>query len=424
MVPPGVNLTSESLPQDCPNCTQPSTPELNITKAVVLALVLGVFVIFGVLGNALVILSVACHRHLRTVTHYFIANLAVADLLLSLAVLPFSATFELLGRWVFGRPLCNAWAALDVLCCTASIMSLCAISVDRCIGVSYPLRYPAIVTQRRGLLALAAVWSLAGDHLCGPTLRLEGGSARRRHRLWHHRGARLCRFLRRGLLLRPSGRHLSHVLPGEGGEGVEALQGRAHFTLRLHKLSREKKAAKTLSIVVGCFILCWLPFFLVLPIGSIFPSYRPSDTVFKITFWLGYFNSCINPVIYPCFSQEFKKAFQDVLRVRCLSPKARVPPLSYPEGRGAHRLSTSVVAPSRTPSSLSPSRPHSPCRHWRVFLGPAPSGARVCSKSLLRACCWGEEEARPAPCPLVTDVSALHVVKVHRLSVCKGAAAV
>lgn len=54
------------------------------------------------------------------------------------------------------------------------------------------------------------------------------------------------------------------------------------------------------------------------PKGSIFPSHRPSETVFKITFWLGYFNSCLNPIIYPCFSQEFKKAFQNVLHGRCL----------------------------------------------------------------------------------------------------------
>lgn len=52
--------------------------------------------------------------------------------------------------------------------------------------------------------------------------------------------------------------------------------------------------------------------------GSIFPSWKPSETIFKITFWLGYLNSCINPIIYPCSSQEFKKAFHSVLRGRCL----------------------------------------------------------------------------------------------------------
>ncbi|KAJ8408534.1 hypothetical protein AAFF_G00251690 [Aldrovandia affinis] len=476
MVPLRVNMTSESLPQDCPNCTQSSVPELNVAKAVVLALVLGIFIVFGVLGNVLVILSVACHRHLRTVTHYFIVNLAVADLLLSLAVLPFSATFEVLGRWVFGRPLCSAWAALDVLCCTASIMSLCAISVDRCIGVSYPLRYPAIVTQRRGLLALAVLWVLAATISVGPLFGWReptpeddtvcGITEEPGYAVFSAVGsfyvplavilAMYCRVyavarresrgLREGRKTDPSDpggvtlrMHRGHSGPvpadaaEEGPEGEEALRGRgAHFTLRLLKLSREKKAAKTLGIVVGCFVLCWLPFFLVLPIGSIFPSFRPSDTVFKITFWLGYFNSCINPIIYPCFSQEFKKAFHNVLHARCHGCKARLPPQPYPEGHPA-RLSSSNRAPSLTPSA-----PQSPPSHrrWGGFLSTSPSGAggamggaevaRVCSKSLLRACCWVSEEV-----PVLSrgrsrspDDGAPPVVKVHQLSVCEGGEAV
>ena len=114
------------------------------------------------------ILSVACHRHLHSVTHYYIVNLAVADLLLTSTVLPFSAIFEILGYWAFGRVFCNVWAAVDVLCCTASIMGLCIISIDRYIGVSYPLRYPTIVTQKRGLMALLCVWALSLVISIGP----------------------------------------------------------------------------------------------------------------------------------------------------------------------------------------------------------------------------------------------------------------
>lgn len=81
-------------------------------------------------------------------------------------------------------------------------------------------------------------------------------------------------------------------------------------------------------LLFACFpgqLACWLAnnmnesvcFFA----GSFFPDFKPSETVFKIAFWLGYLNSCINPIIYPCSSQEFKKAFQNVLRIQCLRRK-------------------------------------------------------------------------------------------------------
>ncbi|KAM4532898.1 alpha-1A adrenergic receptor [Fundulus diaphanus] len=351
--------TSLFSPADfCSNCTSSTHAELHVAKAVVLGVVLVIFLLFGVVGNILVILSVLLHHQWRSVTHYFIANLAAADLLLSSAVLPFSATSEALGRWVFGRSFCNVWAALDVLCCTASILSLCVISIDRYLAVSYPLRYPAIATGRRGLTAVAALWGLSAAISVGPLFgwKEPDPEDETECRITQEPGYAL--FSALGSFYIPlaiilamycqvytvARRETKTIRKSSKGEGVEmdgvtlrihrgnaghagkqeddeetGAHKRSSFTLpKLLRFSGEEKAAKTLGIVVGCFILCWLPFFLVLPIGSIFPSCKPPETIFKITFWLGYLNSCINPIIYPCFSQEFKKAFHNMLRGRCI----------------------------------------------------------------------------------------------------------
>ncbi|XP_054854509.1 alpha-1A adrenergic receptor [Eublepharis macularius] len=349
-----MGLTSGNF-SDCLNCTQTVDP-VNVSKAILLGVILGGLILFGVLGNILVILSVACHRHLQSVTHYCIINLAVADLLLTSTVLPFSAIFEILGYWVFGRIFCNIWAAVDVLCCTASIMSLCVISIDRYIGVSYPLRYPTIVTEKRGLLALLCVWALSLVISIGPLFGWKQPAPDDEkiclintdpsYVLFSALGSFylpliiiLVMYCRVYVVAKRESKGLSCGLKTEKSHSEEvtlrihrknttdasgstpSTKHRSHFSVRLLKFSREKKAAKSLGIVVGCFILCWLPFFLIMPIGSFFPANKPSDTVFKIAFWLGYLNSCINPIIYPCSSQEFKKAFQNVLRAQCLQRK-------------------------------------------------------------------------------------------------------
>nr|XP_046201281.1 alpha-1A adrenergic receptor-like [Oncorhynchus gorbuscha] len=473
-----MNMTPEPPTQNCSNCSQAFVPELNVVKAVVLGLILGTIIVCGVFGNILVILSVVCHRHLRTVTHYFIVNLAVADLLLSSIVLPFSATFEILGYWVFGRPFCNVWAAVDVLCCTASIMSLCVISVDRYIGVSFPLRYPAIVTERRALLALVGLWALSVTISIGPLFGWKEPAPEDEsickiteepaYAIFSAVGSFylplaiiLSMYCRVYVVARQESRGLrkGHKTDKSDSESVtlrihrgnmavsedEALHSRTHFALRLLKFSREKKAAKTLGIVVGCFVLCWLPFFLVLPIGSIFPAYRPSDTVFKITFWLGYFNSCINPIIYPCSNQEFKKAFQSILGVRCLRAQSRATHHPGPAQVQGHSLTlrldgqgdpscfspSSSIALSRTPSSRDG-------REWRVFSGSSVAGsgtavetgrakvAQLCGKNLLKTCCcirdrsFSQGPSHPQPPPHGT----LPIIKIHQLSLCENGEAV
>ncbi|XP_067618687.1 octopamine receptor beta-3R isoform X2 [Eurosta solidaginis] len=86
----------------------------------------------------------------------------------------------------------------------------------------------------------------------------------------------------------------------------------------------EHKAARTLGIIMGVFLLCWLPFFLWYVITSLCGSACPCpDVVVLILFWIGYFNSTLNPLIYAYFNRDFREAFRNTLE--CVIPCLRKP---------------------------------------------------------------------------------------------------
>ncbi|XP_055712704.1 octopamine receptor beta-3R-like isoform X2 [Phlebotomus papatasi] len=108
----------------------------------------------------------------------------------------------------------------------------------------------------------------------------------------------------------------------EGNDGTVARRSTssASGSVRQTKGWRaEHKAARTLGIIMGVFLLCWLPFFLWYVITSLCREACPCpDIVVAVLFWIGYFNSTLNPLIYAYFNRDFREAFKNTLQ--CVFP--------------------------------------------------------------------------------------------------------
>ena len=130
---------------------------------------LGLVCLVVILGNMMVIIAVFNTHKLRGATYLFIVSLACADLMLGLVVLPFSAMYEVFDLWLFGNIWCSIWLAVDVWMCTASILHLVVISLDRYIAVTHPITYPNIMTSKRAKLLILGAWILSFV-ICFPPL--------------------------------------------------------------------------------------------------------------------------------------------------------------------------------------------------------------------------------------------------------------
>lgn len=145
------------------NSSSPALGSWNITGSGpwLLAFMLAVIILMTVCGNTLLIALVFAHRSLRCTSNCFLVSLFLSDLMVALVVMPPAMLNVLCGSWVLSPAFCPVWLCFDVMCCSASILNLCIISLDRYLFIISPLRYKQRMTPPRALLLVGAAWGLA-----------------------------------------------------------------------------------------------------------------------------------------------------------------------------------------------------------------------------------------------------------------------
>lgn len=125
--------------------------------------------------------------------------------------------------------------------------------------------------------------------------------------------------------------------------------GKRNIKTQVKRFRMETKAAKTLAIIVGLFIFCWLPFFTMYIIRP-FCEDCIDPLLFSVLFWLGYCNSAVNPMIYALFSKDFRFAFKRII-CKCFCSGKSVNVKSSRRGSDMSAIRIRARTPSITPSA-------------------------------------------------------------------------
>ncbi|MCJ8741553.1 hypothetical protein PDJAM_G00072020 [Pangasius djambal] len=372
-----------------------------------LAVIMSLIILVTACGNILLIALVFAHRSLRCTSNCFLVSLFLSDLMVALVVMPPAMLNVLCGTWVLSPGFCPIWLCFDVMCCSASILNLCVISLDRYLLIISPLRYKQRMTPPRALLLVGGAWGLAAltsflpiemdwhslgmqdhsghgminttipwlssyypasyfQHSNSGTLSLQ---CRLRVTLPFALVATFltfflpstaicftyCRIL---LAARRQARQVEALTyppypqhsPGEPsrppslGHAAQEVDDYSHQdppVMRQAPLSvnserrlahrqgkKALKASLTLGVLLGLFFSAWLPFFITNMAQAVCECVPPS--LFDAITWLGYCNSTMNPIIYPLFMRDFKRALGRLLPCCCSShiPRRPSPPLS------------------------------------------------------------------------------------------------
>ena len=132
----------------------------NIYVKVGLTILAGLLILHTITSNLMVIVAFRINKQLHTLKNYCLVSLAVSDLIVGILLMSVFTMYLYIGYWPLGAFLCDLWLSLDYGVCTASVLNLLVIAVDRLLSVSRPLTYRRTPTKM-GLM-IAAAWIVSG----------------------------------------------------------------------------------------------------------------------------------------------------------------------------------------------------------------------------------------------------------------------
>lgn len=306
-----MNQTNSSKPGLLQNGS--STGDLNDPLNILSFSFLLLIMTMTLFGNALVILAFKRNTKIRTVTNYFVVSLAVADILIALVSMPIWAAYLMSGVEL-KQGLLKVWTFMDILCGVASIINLTAISIERYFCITYPLSYHTTMTSVKAITTIIIIWIFS---IIMSSLKII---------LWklpppkYELMVVISCFFVPLIIMCTTYRFIFKTARFQARQIALMINGNVKNFL----LASEMRAAKTLAVVMGAFVISWGPFFTINIVYGFCTRCVTSDSV-VVAKWMHYSNSVFNPIVYACMNKEFRKAFCIILfgRKRCCRLRGR-----------------------------------------------------------------------------------------------------